>query len=453
MGTLFGTDGIRGIANKYPITCEVAIKTGRAVGIFVKNQGFTAVIIGKDTRISGDMLESAVAAGVASTGVTAMLAGVIPTPGVAFLCTDIKEAGAGIVLSASHNPYQDNGIKIFKQGGLKLSDQQEEEIETYILNNNDPPYSDVGTIISIPKSLEKYSRFLLNTLTEQKPGRNYGKKTNKKLRLIVDCSNGAASKISRMVFNQDLFQAHFIYNSPDGININDGCGSQHTRDLASFVIDEQADIGLAFDGDADRLIAVDEKGCEITGDCVLAICAKFAKTTNQLNNNIVVSTIMSNVGLSECLWNLGIKHVKTDVGDRKVLEEMQKSNAIIGGEDSGHVIFLNYHSTGDGMLTALRLLEVMMETGEPLSTLAAVMTVYPQILKNVEVDASHPDFTKIQPISDTIAQVEENLGNKGRVLIRYSGTQPLLRVMVEGPDQVLIEKYCDDICKAIKENM
>ncbi|MFH2058041.1 MAG: phosphoglucosamine mutase [Pseudomonadota bacterium] len=449
MGKLFGTDGIRGRANKYPITCDVALKAGRAVGFFVKDQGFTAVVIGKDTRISGDMLESAIAAGVASTGVTAMLAGVIPTPGVAFLCTDIKEAGAGIVLSASHNPYQDNGIKIFKHGGIKLSDQQEEEIEAYILNNDEPLNSEVGSIVSIPDSLEKYSRFLLNTFPEQKPDKN----ENEKLRLIIDCSNGAASKISKMVFNPDLFQAHFIYNSPDGININDGCGSQHTRDLAAFVVDEKADIGLAFDGDADRLIAVDEKGCEITGDCVLAICAKFAKANSQLDNDVVVSTIMSNIGLSECLEGLGIKHIKAGVGDRKVLDEMQKSNAVIGGEDSGHVIFLNYHSTGDGMLTALKLLEIMMETRKPLSSLASVMTVYPQILKNVEVDASRSDFTKIKPIADTIEQVEKSLGEKGRVLIRYSGTQPLLRVMVEGPDQSLIEQYCDNICKSVKENI
>ncbi|MFH2093931.1 MAG: phosphoglucosamine mutase [Pseudomonadota bacterium] len=457
MGTLFGTDGIRGVANRYPITCEVALKTGQAVGLFVKDLGYSAVVIGKDTRISGDMLESAIAAGVASTGITAMMAGVIPTPGVAFLCSDIEEAGAGIVLSASHNPYQDNGIKIFKHGGVKLSDEQEAQIEAYILNNADPPDSEVAGIISVPDSLDRYARFLLDTFPEHKrginPETNIDKSIKKKLRLIIDCSNGAASRISKMVFNSDLFESHFIYNSPNGININDDCGSQHTQDLQVLVTEQRADIGLAFDGDADRLIAVDENGCIITGDCILAICAKFLKEKNRLDNDIVVSTIMSNAGLTECLDRLGITHIKAGVGDRKVLEQMVQSQAVLGGEDSGHMIFLNDHSTGDGMLSALRLLEVMIETGESLSSLAAVMTVYPQILKNVFVDASRPDFTQIKPIADTIASVKGRLGTKGRVLIRYSGTQPLLRVMVEGPDQALIELYCDQICDSIKANI
>jgi phosphoglucosamine mutase len=255
------------------------------------------------------------------------------------------------------------------------------------------------------------------------------------------------------VFHSDLFDTQFIYNRPDGYNINDGCGSQHTSDLAARVIQEKADIGLAFDGDADRLIAVDEAGHEITGDSVLAICAKFAKAKNQLKNNIVVSTIMSNVGLGQCLDSLGISHIKSDVGDRKVLEKMEESGSVMGGEDSGHMIFLNYHSTGDGMLTALRLLEVMIHSGKPLSELASIMTVYPQILKNVTVDASRPDFMKIKPIAETIETIEEKLGSKGRVLIRYSGTQPLLRVMVEGPDQALTERYCDEICESIRANI
>ncbi len=446
MGKLFGTDGIRGVANRYPINCEVALKTGRAVGLFVKKQGFTAVVIGKDTRISGDMLESAMAAGVASTGMKAMLTGVIPTPGVAFLCTQSREAGAGIVLSASHNPFEDNGIKIFKHGGVKLSDNEEKQIEAYILEDQDPPMSDVGTIVPIKNAQEKYSQFLLDTFPEQK-------NLERKLKIVVDCSNGAASTIGTKVFHSSLFDSTFIYNSPDGTNINSGCGSQHTQGLQALVIENKADLGLAFDGDADRLIAVDENGIEITGDRILAICAKFAKENDQLHNNIVVSTIMSNVGLSECLAGHDIEHIKAGVGDRKVLEEMKRSNAVIGGEDSGHMIFLNYHSTGDGILSALRLLEVMMVTGQKLSELASIMTVYPQILKNVEVDASRPDFMEIKPIALKIAQIEEKLGTKGRVLIRYSGTQPLLRVMVEGPDQDITEAYCDQICDSIKNHL
>ena len=445
MGKLFGTDGIRGVANTYPITCELALKTGQAIGLFTKEKGFNAVIIGKDTRISGDMLESALAAGVSSAGIDVMLVGVIPTPGVAYWCSVVKNAGAGIVISASHNPYQDNGIKIFKHGGEKLSDEQESQIEDYILNSNNVPQGKVGKISVISDSLKAYAQFLLTMFPF--------KKLNKKMKMIIDCSNGAASKIGHMVFNDELFDTQFIYDSPDGKNINDGCGSQHTQDLQRFVVKEKAAIGLAFDGDADRLIAVDENGHQIAGDRVLAICSKFAKEKGNLKKNIVVSTIMSNIGLTETLDSLGIHHVKSDVGDRKVLKEMKKFGAVIGGEDSGHMIFLDSHTTGDGMLSALKLLEVMLETNQPLSTLASVMTVYPQVLMNVQVDQSRPDFMEIKSIADTIEDVEKKLGDKGRVLIRYSGTQPLLRVMVEGPDQMVTEQYCHDICETIKKNI
>ena len=445
MGKLFGTDGIRGVANTYPITCELALKTGQAIGLFTKEKGFNAVIIGKDTRISGDMLESALAAGVSSAGIDVMLAGVIPTPGVAYWCSVVKNAGAGIVISASHNPYQDNGIKIFKHGGEKLSDEQESQIEDYILNSNNVPQGKVGKISVISDSLKAYAQFLLTMFPFEKP--------NKKIKIVIDCSNGAASKIGHMVFNDELFDTQFIYDSPDGKNINDGCGSQHTQDLQRLVVKKKAAIGLAFDGDADRLIAVDENGHQIAGDRVLAICSKFAKEKGNLKKNIVVSTIMSNIGLTKTLDSLGIHHVKSDVGDRKVLKEMKKFGAVIGGEDSGHMIFLDCHTTGDGMLSALKLLEVILETNQPLSTLASVMTVYPQVLMNVQVDQSRPDFMEIKSIADTIEDVEKKLGDKGRVLIRYSGTQPLLRVMVEGPDQMVTEQYCHDICETIKKNI
>ena len=443
MGTLFGTDGIRGLANTYPITCEIALKTGQAVGLFTKKRGYNAVIIGKDTRISGDMLESALAAGVASAGIDVMLAGVIPTPGVAYLCSVVKGAGAGIVISASHNPYQDNGIKLFKHGGEKLSDEQEDRIEDYILDPKNVPRGNTGKILIISDSLKRYSEFLLSKFPFRKQ--------DNKLKLIIDCSNGAASKIGHMVFNDKLFDVQFIHDFPDGKNINDDCGSQHTQELRRLVVKEKANIGLAFDGDADRLIAVDEKGNEITGDRILVICAMLAKKKGILKNNTVVSTIMSNIGLTKSLDSLGIQHIKTDVGDRKVLEAMKKSGAVIGGEDSGHMIFLDCHTTGDGMLSALKLLEVMLETDQSLSSLASVMTIYPQVLMNVEIDESRPDFMKIKTIVDTIKTVETKLKDKGRVLIRYSGTQPLLRVMVEGPDQSLIERYCLDICKSIQK--
>jgi len=442
MGILFGTDGIRGLANKYPINCEIALQTGRAIGFFTKENGYSSVIIGKDTRISGDMLESALAAGVASTGMDVLLAGIIPTPGVAYLCSIAQNVGAGIVISASHNPYQDNGIKIFKHGGEKLSDKQENKIEDYILNQKNVPQGNVGKIAVISDSLNQYADFLLTKFP-------FGK-LNTRLKLIVDCSNGAASKISHIVFNDKLFDTQFIFDSPDGKNINQACGSQHTKKLQKRVCREKADLGIAFDGDADRLIAVDEKGNVITGDRILAICAKFAKQKGDLHPNTVVSTIMSNIGLGEMLDNHGIQHIKSNVGDRKVLEQMKKSGAVIGGEDSGHIIFLDSHTTGDGLLCALKLIEVMLETKKTLSSLAAVMTVYPQVLKNIEVSEFLPDLLNKNLIADTIKEVEYKLEGKGRVLIRYSGTQPLLRVMVEGPDQDLIDRYCDIICDSIK---
>lgn len=446
MGQLFGTDGIRGVANQYPMTCHIAMKIGQAVGVYCKESGFSSVIIGKDTRISGDMLEAALSAGVTSTGIQVLLAGVIPTPGVAFLCRDFKEAGAGIVISASHNPYQDNGIKIFKNGGVKLSDAEEASIESFVLENKEiSSQSDIGKIRVLSDSLERYTSFLCSKFPVKKP--------QKKLKLVIDCSNGAASKIGHMVFNRALFDARFIHNTPNGTNINSRCGSQHTRDLQTAVTENAADLGLAFDGDADRLIVVDEKGNQITGDCILAICAKYARKNNALKNNTLVSTIMSNVGLTQALNDMKIRHLKADVGDRKVLEEMQASGAVIGGEDSGHIIFLQDHTTGDGMLSALKLIEVMLNEKKAVSDLASVMTVYPQVLMNVEVDTSRPDFMTDKSIADTINGIEKKLGNNGRVLVRYSGTQPLLRVMVEGPDKAKTHEYCELICNTVRRNL
>lgn len=455
MGKLFGTDGIRGRANLYPITCEIALKTGQAVGLLAEKTGQRTVVIGKDTRESCDMLESALAAGIASVGVNVLLAGVIPTPGVAYLSTCIEGVGAGIVISASHNPYHDNGIKIFGQGGVKLSDAQEEEIESYILEEKSVPRDNVGKISIISDSLNLYTDFLLKKFPFRKHDSRIKNSPFKivPIKIIIDASNGAASNVSHLVFNDRLFDVQFIHDTPNGININDNCGSQHTRDLKDRVLREGANIGLAFDGDADRLIAIDEQGNEIAGDGILAVCAKFAKEQNQLKNNIVVSTTMSNIGLTKALEALDIIHLKSDVGDRKVLEEMNRTGAVMGGEDSGHMIFLEDHTTGDGILSALKLLEVMVETGKRLSDLASIMVVYPQILMNVEVDASRPDFTRIEPIAKTIREVENQLVGKGRVLIRYSGTQPLLRVMVEGPDETRTQGFCEEICKVIRKNI
>lgn len=445
MGQLFGTDGIRGKANTYPMTCDLAMKTGQAVGILTRTSSNGCVIIGRDTRVSGQMLESALAAGIASVGVDVMIAGVIPTPGVAYLSSTIESCGAGIMISASHNPYYDNGIKIFQKGGIKLSDDQENDLENTILG---PPIdlpSKIGAIVSVNDAQTEYARFLVKKFDFPKRQR--------KLKLVIDTANGAASFCAPEIFTPDMFDVSFIHNQPNGININEDCGSQHTKDLSDYVKKVNADAGLAFDGDADRLIAVDETGQQITGDTVLAILSKFAKQTGTLGNNIVVSTVMSNVGFGNAMAQLGIRHEITGVGDRKVLERMKETGALLGGEDSGHMIFLDEQTTGDGALSALKLIEVMLATQKPLSELAKVMTVYPQVLINVEVDASRPDFMKVPMVADAIQAVESQLGSQGRVLVRYSGTQPLLRVMVEGPEEDLTRQCCEKICTAIRESL
>jgi len=445
MGQLFGTDGIRGRANTYPMTCDLAMKTGQAVGILTQTSSNGCVIIGRDTRVSGQMLESALAAGIASVGVDVMIAGVIPTPGVAYLSSTIESCGAGIMISASHNPYYDNGIKIFQKGGIKLSDGQENDLENMILG---PPIdlpSKIGIIESADDAQAKYARFLVKKF-------NFPQK-QRKLKLVIDTANGAASFCAPEIFTSDIFDVSFIHNQPNGTNINKDCGSQHTKDLSDHVKKGNADAGLAFDGDADRLIAVDEAGQQITGDNILAILSGFAKQNGKLDNNIVVSTVMSNVGLGNTLAQLGIRHEITGVGDRKVLERMKETGALIGGEDSGHMIFLDEQTTGDGVLSALKLIEVMQETQKPLSELAKVMTVYPQVLINVEVDASRPDFMKVPMVADAIKAVESQLGSQGRVLVRYSGTQPLLRVMVEGPEEDLTRQCCEKICAAVRNSL
>ncbi|HKK90997.1 MAG TPA: phosphoglucosamine mutase [Desulfobacteraceae bacterium] len=442
MDKLFGTDGIRGRANQYPMTAMMALKTGSAVAAFVKRLGLSSIVIGKDTRMSGDMFETALCAGIASRGVDALVAGVIPTPGVAFLAADIENCGAGIVISASHNPYYDNGIKIFKGDGSKLVDEEENRIEEDIVDGSPKPVDDIGTIRHLPHGTDRYAAFLKSCFDLPE--------TPSPLKIVVDCSNGAAFKVAPLVFDSPLFIPEFICCAPDGRNINDNCGSQHTEKLSQRILDSKADLGLAFDGDADRLIAVDETGTRITGDQILAICAKQAKKEGRLDNSSVVTTVMSNIGFLKAVDSLGIHCLVTDVGDRKVLEKMVETGAVMGGEDSGHMIFSRYHTTGDGILTALRLVSVMAASGKPLSELARVMTIYPQVLMNVEVDASRPDFMQIKPIADEINRVKEELDGNGRVLVRYSGTQPLLRVMVEGPSQEKTRAYCMGICDKIR---
>jgi len=448
MGKLFGTDGIRGKAGEYPMTEEMAVRVGRAVALTFKDPGKPAkIIVGRDTRLSGPMLESALVSGICSVGADAAIAGVIPTPGVAFLASSAK-AEAGIVISASHNPYYDNGIKIFNGSGYKLSDQKEAEIEELVLNtpsaNCNQPAPEAGRVSIKSEMLKNYIAFLNNMLPANL--------SFKGLKIVLDCANGATCRIAPELFSELGAQVEALATEPDGKNINDGCGSEHPEGLIELVLKTKANLGLAFDGDGDRLIAVDEQGGVLSGDQILAICAKDLKQKGRLKNDMVVSTVMSNMGLGVALQNMGIRHETARVGDRYVMEKMVATGAILGGEDSGHMIFADDHTSGDGILSALKLIEAMQSENENLSELRKIMTVYPQVLINVDVETK-PDINTVPAIAGAIKSVESELGDRGRVLVRYSGTQPLCRVMVEGPSATETQRCCQQISDIIKEKI
>lgn len=445
MGKLFGTDGIRGEANRYPMDAMTAFAVGQAVTkVLSKSHHTTRVIIGKDTRLSGYMLESALESGVTSMGGVPYLVGVLPTPGIAFI-TESMRADAGVVISASHNPYQDNGIKVFSGNGFKLSDDTEAEIEDLILGGKLPEMvpapHDMGRAYRLEDAAGRYIVFLKNTFPRSL--------SMEGLKIVLDTANGAAYRVAPEAFIELGADVTVIHHEPDGLNINDNCGSQHTQDLRKAVVETGAAIGLAFDGDADRLIAVDERGNEITGDQILMICAKMLKDQGRLKNDLVVSTIMSNLGLRIACKKYGFSHHAAKVGDRYVLEDMQRLGAVIGGEESGHMIFLDHHTTGDGILTAMQLLAAMIGSGQPLSELAKLMDVFPQKLINVDV-ASKPEIETVPQIVEAIKQVEAELGEEGRVLVRYSGTQNMCRVMVEGPTVEATEKYATQLAEVVK---
>ncbi len=448
MGKLFGTDGIRGEANRYPMDAMMAFTVGQAVTHTLKKENHrTRIIIGKDTRISGYMLESALESGITSMGGNPYLVGVLPTPGIAFI-TECMRADAGIVISASHNPYQDNGIKLFSGTGYKLSDEQEEVIEKLIMEGNlpdmVPPAHDMGQAFRIDDVHGRYIVFLKNTFPRDL--------SMEGMKIVIDASNGATYKVAPEMFFELGAKLDVIHNTPDGLNINENCGSQHTVDLRKRVVENGAAVGIAFDGDGDRLIAVDEKGNEISGDQILLICAKMLKDQNMLQNDLVVSTIMSNLGFVVACKKYGFTHHAAQVGDRYVLEDMQRLGGVIGGEDSGHMIFLDHHTTGDGILTALQLIAAMVRSGKPLSELAKLMDVFPQELINIEV-SSKPDIATLPSVTEAIRQVEEELGEEGRVLVRYSGTQNICRVMVEGPTDEKTRRSCEQIAEAVKESI
>ncbi|NPU85643.1 MAG: phosphoglucosamine mutase [Syntrophaceae bacterium] len=446
MGRLFGTDGIRGPANRYPITAEMAFRIGRAAARFFLRREHRPhrIVLGRDTRESGEMLENALVEGICSAGMDALLAGIIPTPAVAFLTAD-EQADCGIVVSASHNPYQDNGIKIFSAEGTKLPDKAEEIIEGLILDNHDndadPSPACHGMARSLADARERYAAFVRGTV----PGLFL-----KGLRIVLDCSHGATYRVAPAVFEALGAQVTVLSARPDGRNINDGCGSQHPGLLAERIVKDGADAGFAFDGDGDRVIAVDETGRVLTGDALLAICGRRLRDEGRLANNLVVRTVMSNIGLTIAFREMGIDSIMTDVGDRHVFAAMKERGAVLGGEDSGHLIFLDHHTSGDGILTALQVLAAKDAAGRPLSELGRLMTVYPQVLLNVET-RSRPDLETVPAIREAIREAEASLDGRGRVLVRYSGTQNLCRVMVEGPTREETEAHADRIARIVQE--
>ena len=456
MGRLFGTDGARGVANS-ELTCELAMQIGRAAAMVLTKHSIKRprVLIGMDTRASSQMLESAISAGLCSVGADVMLLGEIPTPAVAYLVKKY-EYDAAVMISASHNPCEYNGIKIFQGNGYKLPDALEEEIESIILDKTQvPPImvgGDVGRITRSKTAVIDYVNYL-NGIAEDDLA-DFGEKNFNGLRIAVDCSNGASSVTAPELFMRLCDDCFFIASHPNGTNINANCGSTHLEILQDFVVRNKCDVGLAFDGDADRFLAVDEKGNVVDGDRLIAVFAKHLKNKNKLKNNAAVVTVMSNMGFFKFCDDNGIHCEKTKVGDRYVLENMLENDYIVGGEQSGHIIFLEHATTGDGELSALKLLTVMKETGRSLSDLANEMQVFPQVLVNVRVsDFGKARFPRDKEIKNAIEAAERELGDEGRVLVRVSGTEPLVRVMLEGKDEEKISVLAQEIAEVVKERL
>lgn len=445
MGNLFGTDGVRGIANQ-ELTPELAFKLGRAGAyILSRTNGRPRIVIGKDTRISGDMLEAALTAGICSIGGDVLQVGVIPTPGIAYL-TRTLGASAGVVISASHNPFGDNGIKFFSGDGFKLSDEIETEIEKLVLQGEAdlprPTGAQMGKVEIVNDALDRYVSYLFSTVEGDLTG----------LKIAVDCANGAASAAAPRLLRELGAEVYPLFHQPNGTNINNHCGSTHPEALQQAVVRLGVDVGIAHDGDADRVLAVDEQGRLIDGDVIMAICALELKKQNKLAENTVVTTVMSNLGFRKAMEQAGIIVKETKVGDRYVMEEMLSSGAKFGGEQSGHIIFLDHNTTGDGLLTAVQLLSIMKKSGRPLSELAKVMTVYPQLLVNVPVN-DKAKLGEASAVQEAIAKAEARLAGKGRLLVRPSGTEPLIRVMAEGPDEEELRQIVDEVAEVIAANL
>ena len=445
---LFGTDGVRGVANVEPMTSETALRLGRAVAhVFRKNARpghRSRIVIGKDTRISGYMLETAMASGICSMGVDVLLVGPMPTPGIAFLTRSLR-ADAGAVISASHNPFQDNGIKFFSSEGYKLPDDVELEIERLVLDNGidhlRPTAENIGKAYRIDDALGRYNVFVKSTFPREL--------TLDGLRVVVDAANGAAYRIAPEVLAELGATVTCIGCDPDGENINRDCGATAPEALQRAVIEQRAHVGVALDGDGDRCLLVDECGEVVDGDALLAIAARELAEQGRLLNRTLVTTHMSNFGLELAMRDLGIALVKTAVGDRYVLEEMQRGGFNLGGEQSGHVLFLDHTTTGDGLITALAILGVMRARNQPLSALARVMQKFPQVLINIPVREKR-DLAEVDSVRTVVERVETSLQGRGRVYIRFSGTEALARVMVEGQDLTQVERHASDIADAVR---
>ncbi|MBV4425709.1 MAG: phosphoglucosamine mutase [Clostridium tyrobutyricum] len=446
MHRMFGTDGVRGIANK-ELTCELAYKLGKA-GAFVLTEGTKSpkILVGMDTRISGDMLENALVSGILSVGAKAICVGVIPTPAIAYLTRKYK-ADAGVVISASHNPVEYNGIKFFNRQGYKLPDQLEDKIQSVIESEFSgiemPIGGEIGRkTIKSHKALTDYIEFAKSTVDIDLTG----------LKIALDCANGASSVTSVKAFKELGADVYVINNDPDGVNINKNCGSTHCEELMEYVVNKKCDIGFAFDGDADRCLAVDERGNLISGDFIIAVIGKYLRDKGKLNKDSVVVTVMSNLGLDIALNKEEIKTVKTKVGDRYVLEEMKKSGYVLGGEQSGHIIMLDYNTTGDGLITAIQTAAIVKQRGKTLSQLASFVKELPQVLVNAKVPNDRKNiYTEDEEIMMEIKKMEEKLDGCGRVLIRPSGTEPLVRVMLEGKIQSEIDNMANDLAILIEE--
>ncbi|WP_434311858.1 phosphoglucosamine mutase [Hominifimenecus sp. rT4P-3] len=442
MGKYFGTDGFRGEAN-VNLTVQHAFQIGRFLGWYYGRDHRCKVAIGKDTRRSSYMFEDALSAGFTSSGADVYLLHVTTTPSVAYVVRTEEDFDCGIMISASHNPFYDNGIKILNSRGEKLEEAVIEEIERYLDGKMpEAPLArreEIGCTVDYAAGRNRYIGYLITLAT----------RSFKNKRVGLDCANGSAFTIAKSVFDALGAKTYVIHNDPDGTNINRDCGSTHIHVLQEFVKEHQLDVGFAFDGDADRCIAVDEQGNVVDGDSILYVCGKYMKEKGQLANNTIVTTIMSNFGLYKALEEAGIDYVKTAVGDKYVYENMQENGHRLGGEQSGHIIFSKYASTGDGILTSLKIMEVILEMKQPLSKLCEELKIYPQVLKNVRVE-SKPDAQGDPDMQAKVLEVAEALGGEGRILVRESGTEPVIRVMVEAPDYATCERYVDSVIEVLK---